>query len=1000
MVYQRVMNLPKNFKVYQKNRLSPRTFFIPFESREQCDRAGILDAIEKSGKVLSLNGLWDFAFYEKGKIPSKIYTQKIKFIKINVPSCWQAEGYGKPLYLKEKYPFNCKPPAIPFKKPVGIYYDGKSRENIKVFDEYNHAAIYRKTFEIEDRDKNFIISFLGVSSAFELYLNGEFVGYSEGSHNTAEFDLTNKIWMGKNEILVVVYRWCNGSYLESHDMFEKSGIFRDVLLFVHEKSYIHNFDYSTQPIEDGRFRFESCIEVKNFENLKLRVVLEDNKDIKYQKELDIQDEKTLVVFEDSFKLYSAEEPYLYSLYISLIKNDREIECVSKKVGFRHVEIQAKRLLYNGKPIVIKGVNYIESHPETLKSKTFDLFKKDLEFIKQYNLNAIQFVYPPHPIMLDLCDEIGLYVISHADINTSGTKFSPFYRPNLISGDTKWFEHIKDRIERMVLSQKSNVSVTIWSMSSQMGNGECQHLAYDYIKELSSLPVQYELQGKPRCKCDIYVLKDPEITELKSYIEKSDKPIVISSFNSSIGNSCGGLKEYMDIFLNEDKLIGGCVWQFYDNAPINIRKNVKDITLNSDFYLSYSGYFNIQRQPYPSALSLKHCFRPLRARLIDDDTLEIFNTNSFRDSSYVDIKLRVTEDGKVRSVVPLKTSIKPWEKRCYDIFIGHKDGDIFLNIDYFDKDNFLIASEQLEVNSQIDELRIPAVGKLEIKESEEKLDIKFKGGEIVFDKNRGFVLNYTVNGVDFLVTSPFRSNFTNLYTDITRPSNENSKYNPKPINIVQKNFSYKLERDFNNNIKKAEIAISNALYIKNKEAFLSNDIYMVYPNGRVDVFVSLQKLKDVKFDLKRFGKTVKMPSEFQNVIYYGRGPVENYADIKEHAPIDIYTNRVSELNSKYPKPQLSGNRSDTRYAMLINDKGEGLMFYAIASPFNFSVSEYSDIAITKAETYDDLPTSSYLYVHIDAELEGVGSFGKGVMEKYKISKEKAYAFGFSMLPYKK
>ena len=166
----------------------------------------------------------------------------------------------------------------------------------------------------------------------------------------------------------------------------------------------------------------------------------------------------------------------------------------------------------------------------------------------------------------------------------------------------------------------------------------------------------------------------------------------------------------------------------------------------------------------------------------------------------------------------------------------------MNIDYFDKDNFLIASEQLEVNSQIDELRIPAVGKLEIKESEEKLDIKFKGGEIVFDKNRGFVLNYTVNGVDFLVTSPFRSNFTNLYTDITRPSNENSKYNPKPINIVQKNFSYKLERDFNNNIKKAEIAISNALYIKNKEAFLSNDIYMVYPNGRVDVFVSCKNLR--------------------------------------------------------------------------------------------------------------------------------------------------------------
>ncbi len=987
-----------------------RTFFIPFESRKQCDFAKVKDAIEKSGKVLSLNGLWDFAFYEKGNIPATLNTDKLKYEKIKVPSCWQLQGYGKPYYIKDRYPFNCKPPTVPTKKPVGLYYDGKTKKTVKAFNEYNYAGVYRKHLEIEDRDKNFIISFLGVSSCFELYLNGEFIGYSEGSNNTAEFDLTNKIWMGKNEIVVIVHRWCNGSYLESHDKFTMNGIFRDVLLFVNEKSYIQNLFYETHHIEGDKFRFESLIDVRNFEDLTLKIVLQDDRGVKYQKEIELKTQKTLVSFDDTFEKYNAEKPHLYRFYVSLIKNNKEIECVCKKVGFRYVKIENQRLLYNGKPILIKGINYLESHPQYGISLPFEQYEKDIKLIKEYNINTVQFVYPAHPIMLQLCDEAGLYVISHADVNTSGTNYSPFHRVNLISDNKKWKEVIEDRIKRMVLSQKSNVSITIWSMSSQMGDGYCQQASYDYLKEITSLPVQYDFQqGKGNAKCDLYAIKDAPIDEVSSFVEKADKPVILSQFNNAIGASGGGLKEYMELFINEKKIVGGCVWQFCDNTLTSSK--YKDIYggMNNehihDLTQCASGYFSSRREPYTAARSLKFFYRPLIARLVDTNTLEIMNTNSYMNSNYIDIQCSVLEDGKKRSRFNLQTSIEPFEKREYDVFLGHTDGDIFLNIDYYDKNkDRLITTEQLTVNVQTQDIKLKNEGKMAIVDSKDKLCIKYESGDISFDKKRGCILNYTYKGLEYLVTNPLRKNIGNLYTNILRPFTDSDLYSGKArnyiINVVKKDFSYKATKDNNKNITKIEVAISTVLHIGDKEAFLNKDLYVIYPNARVDIYTCLQQLKDLSFDLKRVGKTIKMPQTFQNVIYYGRGPGENYADIKDHCPVGIYSDKAPDFMIMHPKPQLSGNRCDTRYALVFNDEGNGLMFLALNRPMNFSAETYSVSAINNAKHPEDLSLSNSIYVNISGELEGIGNFGKGVMDKYKVPKEKVYGFGFSMLPYNK
>lgn len=1005
-----------DFKVIEQNRLPSRAYFIPFPNRKLLENVNIEDYISKSTRVISLNGNWDFKFYEKPKLPNRIESSKINFTKISVPSCWQLHGYEKPFYLKERYQFNCKPPVVPEKNSVGIYSDGLSQKHIKAFDCYNTVGIYRKIVDIKTEDKTFILSFLGVSSCFDLYVNGNHAGYSQASFNTSEFDITSFLISGRNEILVVVRKWCVGSYLEAQDMFRLSGIFRDVLLFANNKSYIYDYNFLTSSINNSaRYQFNLSVNVKNYQGNNLRVTLENQEgEVVYKKLVKLVTEETLISYQDIFQEYSSEKPYLYKLYLSLVNDGVVTECVCKNVAFKTIEISDGVFYLNRKNIKIKGLCYDEWHQENGYSLSYEDMIKDIQIIKQYNFNTIRFIKPPHPFLVDLCDIVGLYVIAEADIDTSGACYSPFYRPNLISKKKKWAEHYLDRTKRLYDTLKNQASVIIWSIGSSSGGIVCQDYCYDYLKKVSALPVMYDGAAiNKKIAYDILAIKTLDIKELvnipnKGYNGKNiNKPILLTEYITVRGSNFGGLKEYSQAFDSQDCFMGGCVKSFCDKAIFN-NKNKYQYSVGGDFSefihdfsACLNGLFSVDRKPYSSALSMKYLNRPISSKLIDVSTIEFKNNCYFQDTKDIKIILSVFVDGKERSRTHIETVIMPRHTRQYDVFLGHTEKDMFLNVKYLNKlSGHLIAEEQLSINEEMLVFNMPKGENINVKDAHDLITVNFHGGFLRIDKSKGCILNYNCNGVEYMETDPTRTGVNCFSTNILRPLTEKEKMlkqKQDDVTIAIKDFAYKIKQEEDNE-NRVEIMMSNVINIKQKEHYVSQDMYVVYASGRMEVYTTLHPRRKKLGQLKCLGKVIKMPLRFNEISYYGRGPTDNYPDTKEHSLIGRYDIKATNFANKYLTPQEAGNRCDTRYAMIKSANGQGLMFNALVKPFNLNIRMYPQWKIDTAKRIEDLGQPEGVYLHIDGEVRGVGNTNHNLPTNYQIPQKESYVMGFSVIPF--
>lgn len=1022
MVYYLKNSNYKNFKVFEYNRLPARSFFVPFSNRKLTENVQTEEKIKKSSRVISLNGKWDFAFYNKSSlIPSKFDTQKISFDKLDVPCCWQLKGYETPYYLKERYVFNCKPPTIPTKHSVGLYSDGKTKKPIKAFDVYNTAGVYRKIIDITNIDKTFILSFLGVSSCFDLYINGEMAGYSEGSFNIAEFDITKYLISGRNEIVVVVTKWCNGSYLESQDMFRLSGIFRDVLLYVNNRTYIYDFSFKTIPInKEGGYQFNLAVNVKNYEEHNLGISLEDlSGNVIYKNTIKLNTEETLISYQNKFDQYSAENPSLYRLYLTLIKENLVTECITKNVGFKRTEIIDGIFYYNSQPIKIKGICYWDWDKYNGYHTAYENMKRDIALMKEYNINAVRLIKPPHPVFVELCEEAGLYVIAEADIDTSGVTLSPFYRPNLISKQKKWKEHFLDRAKRLYNTLKNHVSVIMWAIGSSSGGILCQDYCYEYLSKVSDLPIYYDNASDTKKGCyDIFALKSASLSQLynicvKGYKGKTiDKPIFLTEFSTVRGACAGGLKDYVEMFNSKDKFMGGCIKSFADKAVFNNLKSRYEYNYggdNGEFIHDSSacinGIFSVDRKPHPSAYSIKYLYRPVSARLINNETIEFTNNNYFTDTKNIKISLSIYVDGHERSRTVIDTVILPRQNRKFDIFIGHIDKDMYLNVKYRNKvTGSTIAEEQILINEEMLSADIPKGNFISVKDVRDTLSVCFNNGFMRFDKTKGCVLNYNFNGTEFMDADPARLGTNCFSTNILRPFTAKEKGNmktiiPETVNMVIKEFSYKIKEEKGSE-SRVEIMVNNVIYIKDKESYVSQDMYVVYSSGRMDVYTTLHPRRKKLPELKSFGKVIKIPLKFNQITYYGRGPSDNYPDIKDHALLGVYATTAESFSEKYIVPQESGNRCDTRYALLKNIYGGGIMFSALVKPFNFKIRMHPKQKIDIARHREDLGEADGIYVHIDGAARGVGSVGNDIMPKHKILPKDSYVMGFSVVPFSK
>lgn len=964
-----------DFSKFRENIMIPRSYFIPFANLDELAKTDIRNERYSSSRVECLSGEWDFVYYSNCKMVDNFFdTEKIKFDKVNVPSMWQYTGYEKPYYVNTRYQFKPNPPHIPEDCPVGIY---------------------RRFIDIDNLDLNYTLAFLGVAGSLELFCNGKYVGYSEGSHNTAEFELNDFLVKGKNEIVVQNHKWTNSTYLEAQDMFRSNGIFRDVLLYKTGNNSIYDFE--------AKISFKSSFSLDFLPSLKisddcvLTVSLYDDGEIVSSKSVNVSPSNIEKISFNNLAVHkwSAECPYLYDLVIILSKGEDVIEVVRKNIGFKNVEIIGNKFLFNNEPIKLLGVNHHDTNAKTGYVMSVEDMELDVSLVKQYNANCIRTShYPPDPTFLDLCDEYGIYVIDEADIETHGCE-TELHRPGACSHNKDWQQHYWDRVYRMYARDKNHPSITMWSLGNESHGYLNQDYCYDELKKLSTLPIHYEgVCRTPRFAYDVisHMYAWPNMCEkiAKCKLPKyRKKPFFLCEYAHAMGVGAGELERYVKCFYSSENMLGGCIWEFADHAVYHENEKVK-YTYGGDHgeekhdgNFCMDGLFFPDRTQHSGAKQMKNCYRPVRCRKIADNRYQFFNHNYFENAA-LSVKYAYFTNGVETYSSTFDVNIAPQSSQEYEIdsLELEKDNHNSVVFEYFTGD-FLIASEQIILSEGKLSADINSGGKTTVKPSENKLYITFDNGSMIFDKSTGFITSYIYKNHEMINSFPL-GDFKGFAPAFYRAPLDNDR------NICK--YWHTMGLQNTSNICKGSNFTDNGdnIVITTNIKSIANCIlpvantqikYTIYPNGNILVDVNCLGGGAVKL-LPRFGVMLEMPKEYENIKYFGLGEDVNLPDYKEHTINKVYQTTVDKLKEDYIKPQESATRCDVRFAEITNASGFGLRFEAVNKPFIFSASHYTSNQWAKAMHRDDLVDLPTTCVNIDTAVLGAGSNACGPLPDKK------------------
>ena len=1006
----------RNFKIFRDNITEPRAYFIPYAKLDTLKNTDVRAERFASDMVTCLSGEWDFKFYNHcAKVPDTMDTSYLKFDKVTVPSIWQRTGYMEPVYLNCPYEFQLPPPAIP---------------------EDMTAGIYRKKFDVADMEKNYILTFLGAANNIEVYLNGTYVGYSEGSHNTAEFDITSKLVEGTNELVVLMYRWCTGTYLECQDMFRETGIFRDVLLTAYDKSYI--YDYAVSSVKNGDKYDMTCdVEVPAYgENCTVKVSLYDG-----ENEIASAEQKATQKMSFKFdaldvKEWNAEEPYLYTVYVTLYQNGEEVMSLRNYTGFKTVEIVGNVFYFNGKKIKFKGVNHHDSHPVTGYVMSHADLEKDVVLMKELNVNSVRTShYPPDPFFITLCDIYGLYVVDEADIETHGAWEVCNEDNNGISHDIKWQHHYVDRVMRMYKRDRSHTSITMWSLGNEAGGYKCQDKCYEYLKDQGTpIPVHYE--GVCRTKRIAYdvvsemypdheevgqvgkgiydgkkgkhanVVRGSKMNVRKQYAEK---PYFLCEYVHAMGVGPGGMEEYWDLFYKYDNLMGGCIWEWVDHAVYHTPDDPKypyQYTYGGDHKeprhdgnFCVDGLMYPDRTPHTGALQMKEIYRPVRVESADGNVFRFTNTNRFRNASYLTMKWVLERNGVAYDNGTVALDIEP--EATLDVEIDfkeiNKENDFIINFICFDGDRE-ISREQVVLNDVSVAYDLHKTGKICVESDGNKVKVKFDGGEAVFSAENGNITSYKMNKKEYLNQNPacgtkgFVPNVFRAPLDNDREIAEKwSKLKLDDVTVVLDAFDVCLDGNC--------ASVMSVYNIKGgkKDLFECMVDYTISPVGEMKVRAVLNKVIDEKINLPRFGMTVELPAEFKDVEYYGRGSAENLPDLKAQSPMGIFRSTVHEMHEPYIMPQDNGEHCNVKWLDVSDDEGHSIRVYA-EERFAFNIHDYTQDNLYKAKHQEDIVNVDSSVLTIDGYVRGTGtnSCGPETLPEYVIDEDSMLIFEFTFV----
>jgi len=1010
-------------EIFQINREAPTASFYRFPNAESALEN---DHWENSPFYKSLNGNWYF-HWSKNVAGRPLGFQQEEYDTsawktIPVPSNWELQGYGIPIYTNVIYPFPKNPPFIPH--------------------EENNVGSYKHSFELPSdwENKEIYLHFGGVSGAMYLWINGQQLGYNEGSKTPAEFEITNYLQAGLNTLSVQVLRWSDASYMEDQDFWRLSGIDRDVYIYATNKITIKDFrvvgDLENN-YKDGIFSLNVDVEGENSAGYSVELKLLDGESniLEQSKTLDNQDGE--LTFEHSLpdiKTWNAETPDLYTLLIAL-KDEKGItqEAISTKMGFRKVEIKNNQFHINGKAVLLKGVNLHDHDESTGHVISEQLTLKDLEIMKQNNINAIRCShYPKNPYFYRLCDKYGFYVIDEANIEIHGMgttnqgldhdekakEIHPAYLP-------EWKSMHLDRTVRMFERDKNFTSIVTWSLGNEAGNGANFIATYEWLKANDSTrPVQYE--GATMYEnTDIQAPMYATIEDMIAYAENDPKrPFIQCEYAHAMGNSVGNLQDYWDVIEKYEVLQGGFIWDWVDQGIKSKNNDGVDYyafggdlggqDLQNDNNFCLNGLVNPDRTAHPSLHEVKKVYQFIKfiAEDLKTGQLRIQNNYDFKDLSEFDFSWQLKENG--RNIDEGKISamtLSPGASRVVQINLPsqlNSQSEYHLNIYARTKtaaalmpQNHLVAYEQFQLTKFIPEIFTNTTKGITVAKENEVITINGAGFEVGIDATQGTIvaLDY---GHGNMIIEGMQPNFWRAPTDNDYGYSMPDRLNKwKLASTNQELLSLKLNYD-NHEASLDLIRLTpNPFIIRNILELVAtynlpavegeiSITYSINNNGEILVSSKLMNIKDNLPILPKYGTNFIISKEYDNVNWYGRGPHENYQDRKTSALIGSYNAKVSDLYYPYIRPQENGNRTDIRKVSFTNDGGNGISITA-AQPFEFSAhhqynSDFDEGPGKNQRHTFDIPDRDLININIDYKQMGVGgdnSWGFMPHKEYQI-----------------
>ena len=944
-------------------RLPMHAHFFAYESAE----AAIAAVPEESANYLTLHGLWKFHWVaDADQRPTDFWKADFNdkaWGTMPVPGIWEFNGYGDPMYTNVSYPwsnqFENDPPHVPSKN--------------------NHVGSYRREIDIPAswKGREIIAHFGSVTSNIYLWVNGKYVGYSEDSKLECEFDLTKYIIPGQKNLLAFqVFRWCDGSYLEDQDFFRLCGVARDSYLYSRPKAHIA--DIRVEPDLDAEYRAGSMyVKVDVTPKTGARVELLDPSG----KVLDIKELSaksalggTLITrfdVKDPLK-WTAETPWLYTVRVSTIYNGAVSEVVPVKAGFRKIEIKDAQVLVNGQPVLFKGADRHELDPDGGYVVPRARMEQDIRIMKEFNINAVRTShYPNDSYWYDLCDKYGIYVVAEADVESHGMG----YGPETLAKNPIYHDAHVERNRRNVQRNFNHPSVIFWSLGNEGGDGPNFEDAYLMIKSLDpSRPVQYERAGYDG-KTDIYCPMYLDYNGAVRYCEDPArvKPLIQCEYAHAMGNSEGGFREYWDLIRKYPKYQGGFIWDFVDQSKRWTGKDGRMIYAYggdfnrfdvSDQNFCDNGLISPDRVPNPHMYEVGYYYQNIWTSLIDAGSgdVEIYNENFFRDLSAYALEWEVLCDGEpVRrgSVDDLSLCAAPQTRARMRLPLGSLDfpGELLLNVSYVLKEaegllpaGFAVARQQLALKGapasavsfrNVARTNVPLVLPVIDETDRQYVTVSGDSFTVLFSRRSGAIVRYCVDGVEMLAEGEsLTPNFWRAPTDNDFGAGLQRRYAVwKDPGLQNAEFKVSMEDG---------LAVVSVLYKLSAVGGTLGMTYRINNAGAVEVTETLKADSEARVaNLFRFGVQLPMPKSFERIVYYGRGPVENYSDRKDSQPLGIYDQSVTEQFYPYIRPQETGTKSDIRWWRIVDPSGRGLEVTA-DEPFSASALHY------RISTLDDGP----------------------------------------------